>query len=142
MHLSAHTYQEILRSLKSDSRPGTERRQAPRVGLRAKVTLITLSPTGQQGPPQAVWVRDLSEGGIGLVVTRAMARGDYFIIKFKEDSLSKVCLLCQVMQCRPLELIVGARIHRELTTVEVSDLNARRPLIMDPDEFPQLISTN
>src|SRR4051812_7716454 len=124
LHLSAQTYQEILRSLRSDSRLGTERRQHPRVGLRAKVTMIALSATGQVSAPQPVWVRDLSDGGIGLVVTRPMTRGDLFIIRFKEDALGNVCLLCQVMQCRPVDLVLGARIHRELTLVEVSDLTA------------------
>jgi hypothetical protein len=140
VHLSAENYQEILRSLRSDKRLGAERRRNPRVGLRARVTLIALTTDGQQGTPQTVWVRDISDGGIGLVVTRPSKRGALFVIRFKEDPVEHLCLLCQVIQCRPADLVLGAKIIRELTPFEMSEVIARRPLIIDPDEIPALPS--
>ena len=59
MQLTAATLSELVQSLRSQTGEG-EKRQQPRVGLRAKAQLVVNDKT------IAVWVRDISSGGINL----------------------------------------------------------------------------
>src|SRR5947207_1456467 len=138
MLLSADMYEQIARTLRSGaSKPG-ERRQHPRVRMRAKITIIPLGPAGQPGKADAVWLRDISDGGIGLVAGRAMKRGSLFVVQFSNHNSEARSLLCQVIQCRGAEFIVGARIIRSLTGFENEQIAAHRPVVIDPDEIPGL----
>jgi len=139
MQLSAGMYQEILRSLRSDAQREQERRKYPRVGLRAKVTLISIDPDGCAGTPHTVWVRDISDGGIGLVVTRPMKRGELFVVVLVPDGQQRICILCQTTQCRPTDLLMGARIIRELTPAECVTLARKKLLTIDLGKIPNLI---
>ena len=138
MLLSADTYEQIVRTLRSDASTPTERRKHPRVGMRAKITVIPLTPAGQPGKADTVWVRDISDGGIGLVAGRAMKRGSLFVVQFSKHNNEARSLLCQVVQCRGADILVGGRIIRSLTGFENEQIAAHRPVVIDPDEIPRL----
>src|SRR5262245_61364647 len=99
MLLSAKMYEDIIRCLRSDGSK-TERRHHPRVGLRARITIITINAQGVPAKPETVWVRDLSDGGIGLVATRVMRRGTLFVVQFSGHDTDALALLCQAVQSR------------------------------------------
>ena len=138
MLLSADMYEQIARTLRSDASKSGERRQHPRVGMRAKITIIPLGPSGQPGKADTIWLRDISDGGIGLIAGRAMKRGSLFVVQFSNHNNEARSLLCQVIQCRGAEFIVGARIIRSLTGFENEQIGAHRPVVIDPDEIPGL----
>jgi hypothetical protein len=138
MHLTAEMYEDIVRSLRSDVLKGTERRRHPRVGMRVRITIIILDAAGQPGKAESVWVRDLSDGGIGLVATRPMKRGVLFIVQFIRSDHQVLSLLCQVVQSHNVDLIIGARIIRALTPFETDEIAGHRPLVIDPEEIPPL----
>jgi hypothetical protein len=131
MHLSVRTYKDILRSLRSDATRAGERRKHPRVGLRAKTIIHLVDSTGRRAAPQEVWVRDISVGGIGLVVNHPMKRGRLFLLELLGEEQQKLHILYQVMQCHPADLIVGARIVRQLTPAESAQLKSNRKLEID-----------
>jgi hypothetical protein len=83
-------------------------------------------------------VRDISDGGIGFIAGRAMKRGSLFVVQFSKHNNEARSLLCQVIQCRGEEFVVGARIIRSLTGFENEQIAARRPVVIDRDEIPRL----
>ncbi|HEX3355769.1 MAG TPA: PilZ domain-containing protein [Tepidisphaeraceae bacterium] len=139
MLLSAQMYQEILKSLRSDGCKSETRRKHARVGMRAKITIILLGEGGRPNPPESVWIRDISTTGIGLVTTRAIARGQLFVVQFNHHDENGLSLLCQAVQCRKFEfVVVGAHILRPLTKEENSKIMHNFSLIIDPSEIPPL----
>jgi hypothetical protein len=74
--LSYERFAELTRSLRSNSPDQLNKRVKPRVGLRAQVEIIL--PSHRE--PILVWVRDVSEGGIGLLVGMEVHEGLEFLI--------------------------------------------------------------
>src|SRR3954469_6919551 len=138
MLLSVDMYEQIVRTIRSDGSSPAERRRHPRVGMRAKITIIPLGPAGQPGKADTVWLRDISDGGIGLVAGRAMKRGSLFVVQFSNHNNEARSLLCQVIQCRGADFTVGARIIRSRTGFENEQIPAHSPVVIDPDEIPRL----
>lgn len=80
MDFTAALYEQILETLRSDS-DRREQRAAPRVGLRARVTVYP-APTGGIVPePLQAWIKDLSIGGIGLVMSVPLEPGSTFELR-------------------------------------------------------------
>lgn len=113
MQLTADLYREILRSLRSDTRSNRnlEKRGAPRVGLRSKVTIILASG----GPPTVTCVRDLSANGIGLVHPEPMSIGSQFTAMFAGRANDTLAVVYTVANCKELSKTlysIGASVSR------------------------------
>ena len=114
MALSADQFKQIVASLKSDApdRGNYEKRAAPRVGLRTKVTIYM---DGDSSRPTDVWVRDLSANGIGFVHGRPIEQNREFLIKFPMRGNHWLSVVYSVMHCKDLSkslYFVGARLDR------------------------------
>jgi len=86
---------EILQSLRCDRR-ANDRRRHPRVGLRARVSLATLSRCDE---PQRAWMRDLSEGGAGLLVSEELKPDQAILLDVPVTSTHTVAVRCRVVHC-------------------------------------------
>src|SRR2546430_16447175 len=78
MQLSAELYSQIIKDLTSDGLGefGRQQRREPRVGVRARAHIL---PSVAATVPVPVCVRDISVGGMGLLLPREMAAGRLFI---------------------------------------------------------------
>jgi hypothetical protein len=124
MLLSAEMYQQIVKTLKSDTRSVQDRRKSPRVGLRAKINIIPLNSRRLPMEAQCVWVRDVSAGGFGLVVRQKLQLGQLFIVRMERRGEEPLSLLCDVVRSHGQDHI-GTRILRPLAHVQsASDLQA------------------
>jgi hypothetical protein len=101
----------------ADGASSGQRRREPRVGVRARATLIPLTvDAGLGATPLAVPVRDLSTGGVGFLHAAKVNLDAQFValLPHGEDS---VAVLCQVAYYQPLGerlFSVGARFVRVL----------------------------
>ena len=114
MALSADQFKQIVDSLRSDTsdRGASERRAAPRVGLRTKVTIFM---DGDESRPTGVWVRDLSANGIGFVHGRPIEQNRELLIKLPMRGNHWLSVIYRVMHCKDLSknlYFVGARLDR------------------------------
>jgi hypothetical protein len=112
MQLTAEMYREILRSLRSDSHSSRnlEKRGAPRVGLRSKISVIH----GGRAPA-ITWCRDLSMNGIGLVHTESMPVGSQFTAMFPGHANDALAVIYTVVNCKELSkslFSIGASLAR------------------------------
>lgn len=106
MHLSAETFLEVLRSLRSDLLPQKlRRRRLPRVGARLRLVILPCGPRAAGIPPRAAMVRlrDLSRNGMGFIHTRPLMVGQAFLICLEREAGGIVHLLGTVNRCRPLD---------------------------------------
>src|SRR4051794_30327883 len=120
MLLTAEMYQQIVKALRSDRREVQDRRKYPRVGLRAKITIIPLNSNRQPMQAQCVWVRDVSAGGFGLVVRQKLTPGQLFIVRLERRGEEPLSLLCDVVRNIGADH-VGSRILRPLAHVQSAD---------------------
>jgi PilZ domain-containing protein len=76
MDLSAETFYAIIESLRSDNHAGKggEKRERPRVGLSARITLRVMA-VGRPEQSISVYLRDISKAGIGIVHKEALSVG-------------------------------------------------------------------
>ena len=103
MQLSAELYSQIIKDLTSDGLGefGRQQRREPRVGVRAKAHIL---PSLSATTPIPVRVRDLSVGGVGLLMPRELATDRLFLL-----------LPCTVAHCQAIGddlYAVGARFAR------------------------------
>lgn len=118
MELSAELLESTVESVTGDRGQGeAERRVNPRVGLRCR-TKISIYENGVLQPPLAVWTRDISKEGIGIMSSRHLKVGTRFVIrlprKHGEDSL----LLCTTRNCADLAdgiYAIGASFARAIS---------------------------
>lgn len=112
MQLSAELFSQIVKDLVSDNGSDLARQQRcePRVGVRAKAHIL---PVGASATPLPVRVRDLSAGGMGLLVPRELAAGQLFLLLLpKAGTHPPLRLACRVMHCHMFAedlFAVGAR---------------------------------
>ena len=115
MQLSAELYSQIIRDLTSDGAGefGRQQRREPRVGVRARAYIL---PTLSATTPVAVRVRDLSVGGMGLLLPRDMGPDRLFLVLLpKAGGHPPVRLACTVAHCQAIAeglYAVGARFAR------------------------------
>ncbi len=120
MELRAEQYEQIIAHLpsKSADRPrSTERRTAPRVGLRAQIQII---PRCAGVPAKVVpaWIRDISHNGIGLIFHEALDPGIAIVLSLPGSKSRTVDLLFDIVRCTPLsngQFSIGARFQRLAT---------------------------
>lgn len=71
--------------LESFSEPATERRASTRQSCRLEVCLVTPGAAAEK-PPCAAVLRDISAGGIGLLVHEAIPRGSVVTIQLHSET--------------------------------------------------------
>ena len=113
MQLTADLYREILRSLRSDTRSNRnlEKRSAPRVGLRSKLTIVPGTGFG----PVVACVRDLSANGIGLIHNEALPIGSQFTAMFAGRANDTLTVVYTVANCKEISkslYSIGASVAR------------------------------
>jgi hypothetical protein len=127
MLLSAEMFQTIVDALRSDASRERDKRTAPRVGLRAQVTVLP-APGATSAPPERVRCRNLSASGIGLVHNKEMRKGIEFVVRFEATGLATpVHVSCVVVHCNKQGsdvYAIGARIIRVLSSDEAARLAA------------------
>jgi hypothetical protein len=112
--LSAEQFKDIIERLRSDA-PGHgsfEKRASPRVGLRTKLTVY---PNGDTQRGYAVWVRDLSATGIGIVHSEPLQAGMEFLVRFPLRATEYLSVFYTVMHCRSISRnlwFTGARLKQ------------------------------
>ena len=89
---------EILRGLRCD-RAADERRRHPRVGLRARVTLESLDRHQRRTDARQVWLRDLSEGGAGLLVPDELRAEQPVVLHVPVAPGRTAPVRCRVVHC-------------------------------------------
>jgi hypothetical protein len=102
MNITAESWEQLLRSVKvEDTRGGSELRSNPRVGIRARLSIIPLV-NGVRGRPIAVWTRDISVDGLGFINTEPMQPRSEFLFELERKQGAGVPLrfLCTVHSCR------------------------------------------
>jgi hypothetical protein len=120
MTLTAHLFQQILTSLRSDTgRRFNEQRMGPRVGVRGKIKILrgaaaAAAPAAEPAqPPFEVWVRDVSISGIGLLSSEAMTAGTHFRAHFPKVDDLPLTLVYTVVHCKSVSkglYVIGARL--------------------------------
>jgi hypothetical protein len=112
MLIYAGQVSEMLRAIRCD-RKVSDRRRAPRVGLRAKVDMVT-SP--ERPETAQVWIRNISLSGVGLLHCRKLAVGDTIVLRFPTADRKLLSIACEVIHCQPIPnqfFRIGARFFGE-----------------------------
>ena len=115
MQLSAELYSQIIKDLTSDGLGefGRQQRREPRVGVRARAHIL---PSLSATTPVLVRVRDLSTGGMGLLMPRDPGPDRIFLLLLpKGGGQPPVRLACAVAHCQAIAedlYAVGARFAR------------------------------
>jgi hypothetical protein len=115
MQLSAELYSQIVKDLVSDGLGefGRQQRREPRVGMRARAYIL---PTVSATVPIPVRVRDVSVGGMGLLLPRELGPDRLFLLLLpKGGGKPPVRLACTVAHCQAIGddlYAVGARFAR------------------------------
>lgn len=119
MNITAETFLQIIKSLRSDSSNGQtrEQRKTPRVGVRGRSTITIPSKSGSKQHP--VTVRDLSVNGIGmLMVEPLVAVGEEFVLMLpsggQQDKRQMLCKVTRFNKLSPNLYSVGASFLHEL----------------------------
>jgi Tfp pilus assembly protein PilZ len=102
MDLNEQKFSSILHLLQqADSDVSVaERRTYPRIPMQKCLAVIPYRD-GEEGELLEVWMRDISQGGIGLVHNQPMQRGEEFIVHLPERG-TETRVLCRVTYCAPL----------------------------------------
>jgi len=102
MQLSADLYRQIVKSLRSDPRSSRnmEKRIAQRVGLRSKLTIARKVPGGAAPLQLAVWVRDLSTSGIGIVTAEPLPMKSEFVAMLPGALGEAMSIVYTVVHCK------------------------------------------
>src|SRR3954462_8278483 len=97
MELTSELLAEVLASLKSNPPRGAESRKRPRVGMSGQVEIIILE---QSATPQTARVRDVSEGGIGLLTRQPLQKGSEFMLSLHAKDGENKLIRCMARHCR------------------------------------------
>ena len=115
MQLSAELYSQIIKDLTSDGLGefGRQQRREPRVGVRAKAYIL---PSLSATTPIPVRVRDVSVGGMGLLLPRELGPDRLFLLLLpKVGGHPPLRLACTVAHCQAIGddlYAIGARFAR------------------------------
>lgn len=104
MQLSAELYRQIVQSLRSDPRSSRnlEKRIAPRVGLRSKLTIARRLPGGAPAAQISVWVRDISSTGIGFVTSEPLPMRSEIVALLPGALGESMSIIYTVVHCKEL----------------------------------------
>lgn len=130
MELSTERVAEILAALEHPhpAPAGADQRRIPRSDQRASV-LVTpwtdLRADDADAPQDGLYsvtVRNCSTRGIAILHSRAMRRGEQFVVRLLNGSRETAAILCTVAHCRrvnPLFNVIGAEFTRLLRSGEI-----------------------
>ena len=135
MNLEDRTFNEIVTVLRlaDKERDWNERRAYPRVPMQKCMAIIPYR-AGETGAPADVWIRDISQGGIGLVHYQAMEPNDEFLIQLPQLN-GHAMTLCRVSYCTAL---TGAT-HKGLFGIGARFVRVLAPEQELPVESPALV---
>lgn len=125
MELSAETFLEVVRSLRSDGTPKKmRRRKLPRVGVRLRLVILPCGPNSTGAAPRAVLVRlrDLSRRGVGFVHTERLEIGQAFFVNLPREAGGNLFLLGRIERCRQIDrdqFDIGGSIRLDVPREEV-----------------------
>jgi len=102
MQLEERAFNEIVSALRlaDKERDWNERRAYPRVPMQKCMAIIPYR-AGITGEAADVWVRDISQGGIGLVHFLPMEPDEEFLIRLPQLT-GHAMMLCRVTYTAPL----------------------------------------
>jgi hypothetical protein len=102
MDLDDRKFSSILQTLQAPDAnlSVAERRTYPRIPMQKCLAVIPYRE-GEEGDVMEVWMRDISQGGIGLVHSEPMQRGDEFLVHLPEAG-TEAKVKCRVTSCAPL----------------------------------------
>ena len=118
--LTAEVFESIVKTLRSDGSDSmSEKRSAPRVGLRTQVDIEVLPESFSGGVlgSYAAWLRDISADGIGIVTNQHLPRGAEFIAAFRREREGTMRIQYKVAHCKTLSkglYSIGARVEKTL----------------------------
>jgi PilZ domain-containing protein len=118
--LTAEAFQSIVKALRSDDSDSmSEKRSAPRVGLRTQVDIEVLPASFSGGVLDTftAWLRDISADGIGIVTNQHLPRGAEFIASFRREREGTMRIQYSVAHCKTLSkglYSIGARVEKTL----------------------------
>jgi hypothetical protein len=101
MRLTAETFTELVRSLRSNAPGASEKRRAPRVGLRARADIIVRAGALGLAEQIPVGIRDISASGMGLTCARPLMPGATFMLVLDGDGVTRDTN-CTVVHCREM----------------------------------------
>jgi hypothetical protein len=110
MKLSVELFRETVDQLRGGSTiRRSERRAAPRIGLRCRIELLPIV-SGVIGKPIEVTTRDISRTGIGLLSGQQMNPGDHFLIRVPHEKGKEkpLALYCTVRSCHEISKLMYA----------------------------------
>jgi hypothetical protein len=120
-NISADDFVDLLLSFSSmtDEQMQKERRTLARVGIGARVSIIACDHNpGREALPGVL--RDISQGGVGIIHTFPMDLGQRFIICSGHPGAGiNSAMLCTVVRCRPIDhrhFEIGATFVRKLAS--------------------------
>jgi hypothetical protein len=124
--LSSNQRQELLNVLQElDPTAPTEKRRSARRKVLKSLWIRNLTNTGARGLRKAV-LENVSKRGVGLLVHRAMTKGDKFLLPLDFEDGSGWLVLCEARNCRRLasgQFKVGAgfidRVERQGEEMQV-----------------------
>ncbi len=129
--MTAESLMEILRSLRSDGlldgdgNRTMKRRKLPRVGVRARVTILPVdgdSAVRQRPAPSNVRLRDVGPRGIGFIADLDMKLGQKFLVLLHRERGGVIHLLAEVRRSRQVStgsFEIGGAFHLNATREEV-----------------------
>src|SRR5207248_4757734 len=99
MNLEERTFNEIVTALRlaDKERDWNDRRSYPRVPMQKCMAIIPYR-AGMTGEAADVWVRDISQGGVGLVHYIRMEADEEFLIHLPQRD-GHALMLCRVSYC-------------------------------------------
>lgn len=127
MSLNASLLKQILSSLKSDNGRPNEQRHKPRVGVRGKIQIRPLLVDDRGASELAVWVRDVSADGIGILLTRSLKPETRFVAYFLRPEAAPLQVTYVVAHSTQVSrglYVVGARVSAGEPRVQRISANA------------------
>lgn len=122
MLLTADRFEQIVATLKSDVARFSDKRLAPRVGLRMQLEIMT-GAEGKAGRRHVVWLRNLSSEGMGFVNNQPIPPGTPVIACLARGRCQVLRIAYQVVHCTRLvdgQYMVGAKLLRVMAPRSVA----------------------
>lgn len=130
MNLTAETFLQIVKSLRSDvaGEQSREQRKMPRVGIRGRAAITVPSKSGPKLHP--VSVRDIAANGIGLLINEPLVSvgQEFILILPSAGEQEKRHMLCQVKRFHKISsnlYSLGAVFQREIMTKPAAAASAK-----------------
>ena len=105
MELSGDTLESAVRGL----RPEASNRKSPRMPMRLRLRIVPFA-NGALGTPLAIWTRDISTSGIGIMSSKPLAPGIKFVLRLPRKNEPALFLMCVVRNCQRADdvFMIGA----------------------------------